>query len=187
MRGHDKCLLRSPMYEPWKGHPNEESRTPHPLRAAISGSESGSIFSKIKAGLKDSCFSQPWLLVPEHVLNVLPSQGHIDGNFSSSKSCPSLVFLILHNSLSFLLPFALSGVTVSLYITTERTHSLKWFGLKKNKKLLNSKQVLCLCEIHSMLQLVDDSSSKTKGIANLSAGAGANALGQKPLPVFAAR
>lgn len=38
-----------------------------------------------------------------------------------------------------------------------------------------------------MLQLVDDSNSKTKGIANLSAGAGANALGQKPLPVFAAR
>lgn len=46
---------------------------------------------------------------------------------------------------------------------------------------------MCPFVTHSMEQLVDESSSKTKGTVNLSAGAGANALGQKPLPIFAAR
>lgn len=38
-----------------------------------------------------------------------------------------------------------------------------------------------------MVQLVHDSSSKTEGTVNLSAGAEANDLRQKPLPIFAAR
>lgn len=69
-------------------------------------------------------------------------------------------------------------------MTTERAHSLKWFGLKK-KILLKLKPVLCPFVTHSVAQLVDNSSSKTKGTINLSTGPGANALGQKPLPIFA--
>lgn len=46
---------------------------------------------------------------------------------------------------------------------------------------------MCPFVTPSMVQLVDDSSSKTEGTVNLSVGAGANALGHKPQSIFAAR
>lgn len=134
---------------------------------------------------------KPGCLLLNLCCNVLPSQGHIDDNFSSAAKLLMKLLPqpgVLEPAQQLVLPPAcLPQWCHYIAVHDHRESSFTEMVWVKKKVLLKLKPVLCPFVTYSMVQLVDNSSSKTEGTINLSARPGTNALGQKPLPIFAVR